>query len=202
MKLYYVPGTRAFRVRWLLEEAGERYELVPLSFRAGEHKRPEYLAVHPLGSVPALVDGDVTLFESNAICMHIADKHIDKGLAPPLGTRERAEYYKWMQYATATLEPRVDPAFHRGLWAKPEERATIATDEERAKVARAAAPLTALIDAHGFLIGSSLTAADVVLGGVLQWADTVDLLRDLPSLEAYLTRLRERPAFVRALAPA
>lgn len=201
MKLYYVPGTRAFRVRWLLEEAGEPYELVRLSFRAGEHKRPEYLAIHPLGSVPSLIDGDITIFESNAIIMHIADKHIDKGLAPPLGTKERAAYYQWMEYATATVEARIDAPFHRGLWAKPEERASIATDEERSKLARAAAPLTALLDAKAFLTGPALTAADIVLGGVLQWADSVDLLRDHATLQGYLTKLRERPAFERALAP-
>jgi glutathione S-transferase len=200
MKLYYAPITRAFRVRWLLEEAGEPYELARISFRSGDHKRPEYLAIHPLGSVPAVVDGDLTIIESNAICLHIADKHIDKGLAPPLGTKERAAYYQWMEFATATLEPLVDPAFHRGLRAKPDERAAIATAEERSKLARAAAPVGALIERQGFLAGPALTAADVVLGGVLQWADSVDLLRDLPTLKGYLTRLRERPAFTRALA--
>jgi glutathione S-transferase len=200
MKLYYVPITRAFRVRWLLEEAGEPYELARVSFRSGDHKRPEYLAIHPLGSVPALIDGDLTIIESNAIVMHIADKHIDKGLAPPLGTRERAAYYQWMEFATATVEPLIDPAFHRGFRAKPEERATVATAEEHAKLARAAAPVAAVIEKQGFLVGPTLTAADVVLGGVLQWADSVDLLRDLPILNRYLTRLRERPAFARAVA--
>jgi glutathione S-transferase len=200
MKLYYVPITRSFRVRWLLEEAGEPYELARISFRSGDHKRPEYLAVHPLGSVPALVDGDLTIIESNAICMHIADKHIAKGLAPPLGTPERAAYYQWMEYATATLEPLVDPAFHRGLRAKPDERASIATAEELSKLARAAAPVAAVIEKQGFLAGPALTAADVVLGGVLQWADSVDLLRNLETLKGYLARLRERPAFARAAA--
>jgi glutathione S-transferase len=200
MKLYYVPITRAFRVRWLLEEAGEPYELARISFRSGEHKRPEYLAVHPLGSVPALVDGDLTIVESNAICMYIADKHIDKGLAPSLGTKERAAYYQWMEFATATLEPLIDPAFHRGLWAKPEERATVATADDHSKLARAAAPVAAVIEKQGFLAGPGLTAADIVLGGVLQWADSVDLLRDLATLKGYLTKLRERPAFARAVA--
>lgn len=200
MKLYYVPITRAFRIRWLLEEAGEPYELARISFRSGDHKRPEYLAVHPLGSLPALVDGDLAIIESSAICMHIADKHIDKGLAPPLGTRERAAYYQWMEYATATVEPVIDTAFHRGLRAKPDERASIATAEDHSKLARVAAPVAAVIEKQGFLVGPALTAADVVFGGVLQWADSVDLLRDLPILNGYLTRLRERPAFVRAVA--
>jgi len=101
---------------------------------------------------------------------------------------------------SATLEPLIDPAFHRGLWAKPEERATVATADDHSKLARAAAPVAAVIEKQGFLAGPGLTAADIVLGGVLQWADSVDLLRDLATLKGYLTKLRERPAFARAVA--
>jgi glutathione S-transferase len=74
MKLYYARQTRASRARWMLEEIGEPYELVRLDLSKGEHKRPEYLKIHPHGAVPALVDGETSMFESAAICAYLADK--------------------------------------------------------------------------------------------------------------------------------
>ena len=75
MKLYFAPRTRATRARWLLEELGVPYELVKLDLARQENTTPAYLAVHPLGEVPALVDGEVTLLESLAICLHLADRY-------------------------------------------------------------------------------------------------------------------------------
>ena len=81
MKLYFAPRTRAVRARWLLEELGVPYELIKLDLARQENTTPAYLAVHPLGEVPALVDGDVTLLESLAICLHLADRFPEKHLA-------------------------------------------------------------------------------------------------------------------------
>ena len=80
MKLYYTPRTRSSRPRWMLEELEIPYELVRVDLSAGEHRKPEYLAINPYGAVPALVDGEVKLFESAAICAYLADKHPDRGL--------------------------------------------------------------------------------------------------------------------------
>src|SRR5947207_15156799 len=102
LKLFYVPQTRSFRPRWLLEELGVPYELVKMT--AAQTKTPEYLAVHPLGKVPALQDDGVTIFESAAIIAHLADKF---GLAPKAGTAQRGLYYQWIIFAMATLEPAV-----------------------------------------------------------------------------------------------
>jgi len=92
MKLYYSPQTRAGRPRWLLEEIGAPYEIASLDLKKGEHKQPEYMKIHPHGAVPALIDGDLALFESAAICMYLADKYPEKKLAPALGTPARGEH--------------------------------------------------------------------------------------------------------------
>jgi glutathione S-transferase len=83
MKLYFAPRTRAVRPRWLLEELGVPYELVKLDPSKQENKTPAFLALHPFGEIPVLVDGDVTLFESAAICLYLADRFPEKNLAPP-----------------------------------------------------------------------------------------------------------------------
>src|SRR5262245_45870944 len=105
LKLYYAPQTRAGRPRWLLEEIGVPYELVRLDLQKADHQQPDYMKANPNGAVPALVDGDLALFESAAICQYLADKFPEKRLAPPLGTPARARYYQWIHYAMSGLEP-------------------------------------------------------------------------------------------------
>src|SRR5215471_12778214 len=104
LTLYHSAQSRSVRPRWMLEEIGAPYELRRLDLMAGEQKRPEFLKINPNGAVPALVDGDTALFESAAICEHLADRFPEKRLAPPLGTPARGHYYQWIQFATCTLE--------------------------------------------------------------------------------------------------
>lgn len=199
MKLYYAAQTRGFRPRWLLEEAGTPYELVPLSLGTREHKSDEYLRIHPLGSIPALVDGDQAIIDSTAICLHIADR-TGNGLAPALASPERAAYYQWILFAMTSIEPIVGPVYIRGFRHPTESRHQTATDEEREKLAPLLAPIQTQLAAHPYIIGEQFTAADVVLGSVLDWADRVGLLRDAQDLRVYLETLRRRDAFARALA--
>src|SRR5579875_974030 len=105
LKLYYAPMSRAVRPRWVLEEIGAPYELVKIDLAKNEQKRPEYLAVNPNGTVPALEDGDLRLFESAAICQYLADKFPEARLAPPPGTPARGLYYQWIHYAMSGVEP-------------------------------------------------------------------------------------------------
>ena len=105
LKLYYIPQTRATRPRWLLEELGVPHELVRLPRSLDERKATDYVRIHPHARVPALVDGDMTMFESAAICLYLADKFPEKGLAPAVGTPERGPYLQWMVYSMVTLEP-------------------------------------------------------------------------------------------------
>src|SRR6185436_6612060 len=113
MKLYHSQHTRSGRARWMLEEIGAKYDIERLALSKGEHKTPEYLAINPQGAVPTLVDGDLKLAESSAIIMHLADKFPEKKLVPPVGSKERAEYYKWMVYVPSTVDPALEAiTFH------------------------------------------------------------------------------------------
>jgi glutathione S-transferase len=197
MILYFAPNTRALRARWLLEELGVPYELARVDLAHGGQRTPEYLRIHPLGAVPALVDGEQTIIESAAICLHLADKH--PGLAPTIDSPLRAAYYQYCVHAVATLDPLVAPVFARGhRWPEARRRET-ATDDEHERFRRTVGALRPALLKHPFLVGDQFTAADVLVGSVLAWADEIGLMQSAKELAPYLARLTDRPAYRRAL---
>ncbi|MCY1015902.1 glutathione S-transferase family protein [Pyxidicoccus sp. MSG2] len=202
MKLYFAPRTRAVRARWLLEELGVHYELVRLDLARQENSTPEYLAVHPLGEVPALVDGDVTLLESLSICLHLADRFPEKHLAPPVGSAERGPYYRWMVFAEMSLDS-VVMEFYWHARAAEEKQASAHSDEALAKHrARLGAVLEVIhvgLDGREFLVGGAFTAADVVMASILHLANTLRLLDGHPRLVEYVKRHSQRPAVRKAV---
>jgi glutathione S-transferase len=200
MKLYDAAQTRSTRPRWLLEEIGEPYDLVRLDLSKGEHKTPEYLKIHPHGAVPALVDGDLVMFESAAICAYLADKFPDKKLAPPVGTPARGRYYQWLVYCMATLEPPVLQVFMHSTRLPEAERSAKTLEEGKKKFAEVATVLDDAVRGKTFLLGDQLSAADVMIGSTLGWARALGIVKGYPDLEAYVQRLAERPAYKRARA--
>jgi glutathione S-transferase len=198
MKLYHSAQSRSVRPRWLLEELGVPFELVRLDFSKQEHKAADYMKIHPHGAVPALVDGDVKLFESAAICMYLADKYADKKLAPAVGTPARGLYYQWVLYSIATLEPPVLQVFMNTVMLPEEQRSAKAVEEGKKGFATVAQVLSQALDGKSFLLGEQFSAADVMIGSTLSWAQFMGLLADQPTLQSYVARLAERPAFQRA----
>jgi len=198
MKLYYSQFTRSGRVRWLLEELGAPHELVRLSLRAGEHRSLEYLAIHPHGSVPALVDGDLTLTESSAIVLHLADKYPDARMAPALGSDARGEYYRWIVYVPATVDPVLETITMQTRFLPEARRDPAVLAAAREKFATIAGVLTRALAGRPFIVGEGFTAADVVVGSALGWARFIGALDDHPQLVAYLEALQQRPAYQRA----
>ena len=199
MKLYYIDQTRAFRPRWLLEELELPYELIRLNPQEREHKSPEYLKIHPLGSVPALVDEGQVILETIAICMHIADGHLETGIAPPLGTPERAAYYQWLSFAASTLEPCISDAYIRSFSLPPDRRHEAATPDEQELFDWVLTPLEEHLQGKLFVLGDRFTAADVVVAGVLDWADRAGFADYLGAGTDYLSAMRSRPAYREAL---
>jgi glutathione S-transferase len=201
MKLYFAPRTRATRARWLLEELGVPYELIKLDLARQENSTPAYLAVHPLGEVPALVDGDVTLLESLAICLYLADRFPEKRLAPPMGSAERGPYYQWMTFAEVSLEP-VVMEFYRHARLSEETKAHAPSEEELAKHRTRLGAVLDVIDVglggREFLVGGAFTAADVVMASILHLANTLRLLDGQPRLVEYVKRHTQRPAVRKA----
>jgi glutathione S-transferase len=201
LKLYYANPSRAIRPRWLLEEIGAPYELVRLDLAAGEQKRPEYLAINPNGTVPALVDGDLKLFESAAICQYLADKFPEPNLAPALGTPARGLYYQWMHYAMSSIDGPVIGIIHHTSVRPEAERIAAVAEECRHQLEAAARVLEAALAGKTFILGDVFGAADVMIGSGLIWAAMMKVLpADLPAVSSYAARLAARPAFQRATA--
>lgn len=198
--LYYAPRTRATRPRWLLEELGVPYELVRIDLATGGHKKPEYLAVHPLGVMPALKDGGQTLIESAAICLHLADKYPDKGLAPLPGTPERGEYYQWILFGVATVEPPLGDLFKLQVMTPADKRDPAAIEAAKKKLGAALDVLRKAVAGKEYLVGGRFTVADLMMGSMLSWAKSMELLGGHPELAEYAKRQTGRPAFRKAIA--
>ncbi len=198
MKLYYAPRTRSSRPRWLLEELGVDYELARIDLLKKEHKNSDYLKIHPLGQVPAFEDGTLKLFESAAICLYLADQYPEKNLAPKVGTAERGLYYQWMMYVMATVEPPLFSVFLNEVMLSEEKRSQSAAEEARKKLIPILQLLNQELTEKTYILGEHFSAADVLIGATMIWADSMKIIQDQPAIEAYMTRMRARPAYQRA----
>lgn len=198
MKLYYVPRTRSTRPRWMLEEIGVPYELVRLDPARGETRDAAHTARHPLQHVPVLETRDGLIFESAAMVLHLADLYPERELLAAPGTHARALAYQWLFYAMTELEPPCIEYFELLRAQAPTDTPEAARMKERFH--RALHPLEAGLARHDFLVGHTFSAADVVVGSVLAWAAAMRLVHDVPRVEAYLTRMKARPAFKAAFA--
>ena len=202
MKLYFAPRTRSTRARWLLEELGVAYELVKLDLSKQENETPAFRAVSPLGEVPALVDGDVTLFDPSAICLYLADRSPEKQLAPPPGSPERGAYYQWLLFAEGPLDAAV-MAFHRHAQLPEAQRSSAQLQEaltaQRARLHEVLDVVDAALGERDVLVGDHLTAVDVSMASILHLAHHLGLLEKHPRLVEYVRRHTQRPAVRRAV---
>jgi glutathione S-transferase len=193
LRLYHREyAGRPVRVAWMLEELGEPYEITMMTRE--ESKAEEHRARHPLGRVPVLEDDDGFVFESAAICLHLADLHPDAGLAPAPGTHERALVYQWAIFAPAELEP---PLIEAAVHAQGDpDRAAAA----RRRLDEAAGAVSGALDDSEYLVGGRFTVADVLVGNTVTWPARAGFPDVLPAnLKDYVARLVERPAYQRAL---
>jgi glutathione S-transferase len=173
----------------MLEELSVPYELVRVDLDAKENRESAYLRVNPLGRVPALVDGNVTVFESIAICMYLADRYPERGLAPVVSSPLRAPYYQWLLFCASTIEPAI------GRWAQHGGDVTEAEREKaRVRFAEAAEVLTRALAPGEHMLGDALSTVDVIVGSNLNWARRVGLLDGFDALSRYVDRLLARPA--------
>jgi glutathione S-transferase len=192
MRVYHREyAGRPLRVVWTLEELGEPYELTVMNWEEGSGE--EHRARHPLGRVPVLEDEEGYLFESTALCLHLADLHPDAGLIAPLGTHARALTYQWSCFAPGELEP---PLIESAIFAasNPERAA-----KARERYGRAAGAVAAALDGRDYLVENRFGVADVLVGTALSFTARAGFEEELPaSLKAYVSRLSERPAYPRA----
>jgi glutathione S-transferase len=204
-QLYYHPGNASLAPHMLLEEIGTPFELVLVDRANAAHKSPEYLKLNPNGQIPVLVDGDFVLYESAAICLHLADTSPHAQLAPPLGTRERAHFYQWLVWCTNTLQAMLMHYFYGERMVDEGDTAAAAQVKKRAE-ARIGPMLDQLdqqLASHGgpWLLGESFSAVDPYALMLGRWTrNFARPARSLPQLGPYLQRMLARPAVQRAFA--
>ncbi|MPZ78707.1 MAG: glutathione S-transferase family protein [Deltaproteobacteria bacterium] len=186
IRLYYNPKSRAVIAKWMLDECGAQYEIVPIDFEKREHKTPEFLKINPAGKLPALVDGESKIFEGAAICLYLGDRFPQANLAPKISAPERGRYLSLMVYSTSQLEPAMGDAL---LGSQPATPQRGWTDFETVKTV-----IEGELGEGPYLFGDWFTAADVMIGSMFIWRRMLGGQPDRPKLEAYVDRLLARPA--------
>lgn len=188
MKLYWSPRSRSFTTLWLMEETGEPYERVLTDISTGANKTPDYLAINPMGKVPALADGDAVMAESAAICAYVADRYPQAKLAPPIGDPRRAKYMQWMFFAPSCIEPAILQAYLK--LEIPSVSAAWGSTTQTFDV------LDQALEKGPWLLGNDFTAADVAIGAGINYAIRMfKMVPTRPNFDRYLDACAARPAF-------
>jgi glutathione S-transferase len=189
---YTNPRSRGRIVRWMLEEIGHPYRTEVLDY-GRTMKAPAYLAVNPMGKVPALRHGDAVVTEAAAICAYLADAFPQAKLAPPPGDRLRAPYYRWMFFAAGPIEAAVSNKTF-GFVVPPEREPTIGYGSFE----RVMNVVEEAVSRGNYLVGDTFTAADVYLGSQIGFGLMFGTIEKRPAFERYWQRIRTRPAYSRA----
>jgi glutathione S-transferase len=196
MKLYGTPGSRALRSIWAAEEVGVDYELIPTSFLE-ESKTSEYLAINPNGRIPALVDGDLVLFESMAINLYLAKTY--GGKLYPSNPHDEARALQWTIWGMTELEPHLIPMVLHKMFLPEDQRDPAVVSKAEAEVERPLAVLDAHVSDREYLLGGDFTIADLNLAGALSTANFVSYdISKFENASRWMSRCSGRPSFARA----
>ena len=193
LTLHHSPNTRSTGALMVLEELGAPHELHVLNMKAGEQRQPAYLAINPMGKVPALTHGDALVTEQVAVFLYLADLFPLAGLAPAIGDPLRGPYLRWMAFYGSCFEPALIDRAQKREPASPSMSPYSDYDTM----------LNTLTDqlAKGpYLLGERFSAADVLWGTALSWTVKFGLVPELPVIKAYMERVNTRPAVLRARA--
>jgi glutathione S-transferase len=206
LQIHYYPGTAAMTPHILLQEMGVPFELVLVDRMADAHKSPDYLKLNPNGLIPVLTDGDLVLYETAAICLYLCDCYPAAGLAPALGSIERAHFYKWLVWLTNTLQAALLIYFYPERWVALGNAAGAAEVKAQAQ-GRIGGLLDQLDDElarHGgpWLLGESYSALDPYAMMLCRWTRGFSSApaRNRTRLGPYLQRVLARPAVQRVFA--
>ena len=190
---HHAPMSRSNIVSWMLEELGVPYDVRAMSLERNDQKQPDYLALNPMGKVPAIEHNGAVITEAAAICAYLADEFPAARLAPHIGDPRRGSYLKWLFFGPGCLEQAIIDRLHNRALAPA--RASSYGDYDTVMDTIAATVATGQ-----FLVGEQFTAADVVIGSGLQWGTLMKAIPQRPEFTAYLGRLQQRPALQRAFA--
>ena len=206
IQLHHYPSSAAMVPHIVLEELGVPYERVHVDRMADEHKRPPYLRLHPNGLIPVLVDGDLVLYETAAIVLHLCDAHPQAELAPPLRSAERSHFYKWLMWLTNTMQATLIAYFYPERWvdAGNVEGAAQVKRHAQARVGTLLELLDAELARTGgpWFMGERYSALDPSVFTLCRWTRNFDAgrAREREHLGPYLQRMLARPAVQRVIA--
>jgi glutathione S-transferase len=190
---FHAPQTRSGATRALFEELGVAYDMHVLSLKAGDTRKPDYLAVNPMGKVPAIRHADALITEQPAVMMYLADLYPETKLAPPIGDPLRGPYLRWMVFYGSCFEPAV---IDKSMQRDPAPPSTSPYGDFDTMLGT----LTDQLDRGPYLLGETFSAADVLYGTALDWMTQFKLVPERPVIRAYIQRVTSRPAMQRAAA--
>jgi glutathione S-transferase len=191
--LFHAPNSRSVGARALLEELGAPYDLHVLNLRKNEQRDPKYLAVNPMGKVPAILHDGALITEQPAVYLYLADLYPQAGLAPPIGDPLRGPYLRWMVYYGSSFEPAI---VDRAQKHPPAPSGTCPYGDFDTMLKT----LNDQLAKGPYILGDKFTAADVLWGIALKWTTGFKLVPPSPQMEAYIARVNSRPAIVRSAA--
>ena len=206
IQLHHYPSTASMAPHILLEELGEPFELVLVDRMRDQQKSPDFLRLNPNGLIPVLIDGDLVLYETAAICLHLCDTHPASGLVPALGTPERAHFYKWLMWLTNTLQATLIVYFYPDRWVNAGNAAGAAEVRHHAEIRinNLLKQLDNELTRHGgpWFMGEAYTALDPYVFTLCRWTRNFAgaPARSKRQLGPYLQRMLDRPAVQRVLA--
>jgi glutathione S-transferase len=192
LTLYHASPSRSSIVLWMLEEVGQPFDVKLLKLSEGDNLKPDYLAINPMGKVPALKHGDTVITEVAAICTYLADAFPEKNLSVPIGTPKRGVYLKWLFFGPGCLEPAVT------------DRAAPREEEPRRAMLgygdfdTCMNVIAKAVEKGPWLMGEQFTAADVIIGANIRWGMIFKLLPQRKEFVDYAARIAARPAAQRA----
>jgi glutathione S-transferase len=203
--LHYFPGNASFTPHLLLNELGVPFELSLVDRANNAHKSPAYLKLNPNGLIPVLVDDDLVLYETAAIVLHLVDRHPEAGLAPTVGTAERAQFYKWLVWLSSTLQAMMPHYFYSDRMVAPGNAAGAAQVKAAAEMRIAALvdQIESQLAAHGgpWFLGQRYSALDPYAFMLCRWTRGMQRpARSLPHVGPYLQRMLARPAMQKTIA--
>lgn len=199
MKIYHAPNTRSLRIVWLFEELGLPYDLEKFKLGDPSMRSAEYRRIHPMGRVPALEDGDVTLFESGAIVEYVLARHADGRLKPAADSPDFPAYLQWLHYAEGMLMPPVNTIVVETMFLPEEKRHQPNVDRARKLLGNMLTAVDQALEGRDYLAGE-FSGADIMSGHATIVASRLagDAAGDLPNVAAYVDRLKARPALQKA----
>ena len=199
LKLHFAPNSRAGRIVWLLEELGLPYDINKMAFHPQDLKSDEHRSRHPLGRVPVLEDGEISIYESGAIVEYIIETHKNGGLKPEVASDLYPMFLQWFHYCEGMVMPPINTIIVQTILLPEDRRDETALGQAQRLLSKALAPVEENLEGKDYLIGD-FSAADIMLGHSCFMSNRLGCVTDeMTNLKAYVERIQQRPAFKTAI---